>query len=225
MNSINILLSIILITLIIVIWWWYMMVRKPDIKKNMFNNIKFKTGDIILFHSYKNLIPMYIGSYWSHIGIVYKDPDNNKSRPLLFEATRTSRMGYCSEYNKNGIIISDLQHRVERYPGMVSCKILNKPIRKSIIRGFNEFILYCKKNMVYNEKVFDNAFKKKIGGRFNHKTNCGELVLLSLVKLGILQQNILKKKIANHLIYVTYIKQVHDNYYHEPIELSIDRFC
>ena len=49
---------------------------------------KFKTGDIILFHALDNINPIFIGTYFGHIGIVYI----HNGEPYLFEAAATKNM-------------------------------------------------------------------------------------------------------------------------------------
>jgi hypothetical protein len=186
--------------------------------------LQFKTGDIILFHAYDNLNPLIIGSFWGHIGIVYKDNDDPNSDTLLFEAASTTNIKECANYNKHGIMISKLKNRIEKYPGLTALKSLNKPVNDGIIRGFMEFIKYAKQNMYYNDKVIHNALTKKMGGSFNIATNCGELVILSLIKLALLPQNILKKNIGHHLLYVAKLKQLQNNHYLNPIEITFDPF-
>jgi hypothetical protein len=143
---------------------------------------------------------------------------------MLFEAARTSQMKNCPDSNKSGIIISDLKTRLEKYKGIVSLKSLNIPVQSEIIRGFTKFMTYAKSNMYYNESVISNAIGKKMGNRFTNATNCGEIALLSLVKLAILPQTILQKNIAHHLLYVAQLKQTQNNYYNKPIEITFNPF-
>ena len=194
------------------------MIHKP------FNNLQFKTGDIILFHAYNNINPVFICSYWGHIGIVYKNP-NDDSRPLIFEAAKTSCMKNCPENNKNGIMITDLQTRLEKYPGLIACKFLNKDLEPHINTGLVELMDYAKKNMYYNEDVFFNGITKKFGQDFNHSTNCGEIVTLSLIKLGLLNQDIIKERIGHHLLYICHLNKLNNNYYYlPPIEITFNPF-
>jgi len=200
-----------------------MLAKPPKMEHKPFDLFKFKTGDIILFHAYNNINPVFIASYWGHIGIVYKNPDND-SRPLLFEAAKTSSMKNCEEKNRCGIIVSDLQTRIEKYPGKIACKFLNKPVSNQINSSFIEFMKYAKTNMHYNSKVFTNGLKKKLGAQFNYSTNCGEIVFLSLIKLGLLPHDMFYKKLAHHLLYITKLTQLNNNYYHKPIELTFNPF-
>ena len=116
-----------------------MLANHPVLLRAPYDKLNFKTGDMILFHAYDNINPVFIGSYWGHVGIVYNN-SNFTDEPLLFEAARTSKMEYCPESNKCGIMITNLKTRLEKYPGLVACKILNRSfIKKKIffhkIRG------------------------------------------------------------------------------------------
>ena len=217
-------LGVTIVFMIVCCWWyWYMTSNVPDMNRVMYENVDFKTGDMILFHAYDNINPVFIGTFWGHVGIVYKDPDAN-GRPVIFEAAKTSEMKRCPDYNKHGIMITDLQTRLEKYPGVIACKILNNPINNNVIRGFTDLMEYSKKNMEYYDDVFHNAIKKKLGDRINKYTNCGEMTLLSLIKLGLVPGNILDENMAHHLHYVTNIKQLQNNYYHDPIEITFNPF-
>jgi len=210
--------------LIICIWYWYMIFCIPKLVQIPYADANFKTGDLILFHAYDNINPVFIGSFWGHIGIVYKDPDDANAKPLLFEAARTTYMKNCPSYNKHGIMITDLKTRLEKYPGMIACKSLNRPILSEIIRGFTELMKYAKENMHYNDSVIYNGIKKKIGDPLNHGTNCGELVTLSLIKLGLIPADTLNQKIGHHLLYNVKLTELQNNYYHEPVEITFNPF-
>ena len=223
MSSVNVHISLIIILVISIFWIWNMTCNHPVLVRKSFDTLNFKTGDIILFHAYDNINPIFIGSYWGHIGIVYKNPDKSEP-PLLFEAARTTGIKNCPDYNKHGIMITDLKTRLEKYPGMIACKFLNKPLRYEMIKGFYEFMQYSKKNMYYNDNVFQSCFKKMSGDELNVSTNCGELVTLSLIKLGLIPINTLKKKIAHHLLYMVNIIELQDNNYLKPIEITFNPF-
>jgi hypothetical protein len=223
MGSANIITALFIVVFICIFWMWYMLANPPNLISKPFNSLTFKTGDMILFHAYDNINPVFIGSYWGHVGIVYKDPDKSNP-PLLFEAARTSEMKNCPDYNKHGIMITDLKTRLEKYPGLIACKFLNRPVNDCIIRGMTEFINYAKTNMYYNDDVIYNGVKKKKGEKLNNATNCGEIVALSLIKLALLPNNILDEKIAHHLLYVANLTELQNNYYLKPIELTFNPF-
>jgi hypothetical protein len=219
----KIIFASVIILIIILLWCWNLLANQPTLVCHNFNSIQFKTGDMILFHAYDNINPIFIGSYWGHVGIVYKDPYSDRP-PLIFEAAKTSDMKNCPIEYMNGIIFTDLKTRLQKYPGFIACKILNKHVPIGIVRGMNEFIQYSKKYMYYNNDVFHNALMKKCGYKFTNATNCGELVLLSLVKLGLLPKKILDSCIAHHLLYVAHLTKLKNNNYSNPIELLFSPF-
>lgn len=219
----NILVAFIIILIICIYWFIYMLATPPKLLRTEFEKIKFKTGDMILFHAYDNINPVFIGSYWGHVGIVYVDPDN-KTHPMIFEAASTTKMKNCPEYNKRGIMITDLKKRLEKYPGLIACKFLNTQLNEEIILGFRELIRYAIDNMYYYDSVISNGFKKKNGDPLNNATNCGELLVLSLIKLGLISENVLDNAIAHHLLYVINLKQLNGNYYLYPTEITFNPF-
>ena len=221
MTKFNALLSINVVIILCIFWFWYMTANYPAIQHVPYEQINFKTGDVILFHSYNNINPVFIGSFWGHVGIVFKDLSGN---PLIFEAAKTSQMKNCSDYNKHGIMITDLQTRLQKYPGMIACKLLNRPVHPDIVRQFTEFMIYAKQNMFYEENIFHSAIQKKLGRAFTHGTNCGELVFLSLIKLALLPENMINSSISHHLLYVARLEKLQDNYFHKPIEITFDPF-
>ena len=158
----NILVAFITVLIICIIWSWYMLANPPKLLCYAYDDLKFKTGDMILFHAYNNINPVFIGSYWGHVGIVYNNPDTDKP-PVLFEAARTTKMKNCPDYNKHGIMISDLKTRLEKYKGLIACKFLNRPVSKIINDGFITLMEYAKKNMYYNDDVIYNGLKKQKG--------------------------------------------------------------
>lgn len=215
-----------IIIIIICIWYYYMIIKRPRIPKIGYDNITFKTGDIILMHSYKNTNPMFICSYWGHIGIVYIDPLNiiNEGKPVIFEACHTSKMKICLPEHKNGIIVTDLYTRLSKYSGIIAIKCLNKTIEKNIQINFIDLINYSKKNMKYNDKIFLSGIRKKLGCNINNDTNCGELIFLSLIKLGLIDISMYNKRLLHHLLYIVNITKLNDNFYYKPVEIIFNPF-
>jgi len=215
---------IILIIIILIMYWsWYMVLNSPILPCVKIEDMVFKTGDIILFHAYNNMNSMFIGSYWGHIGIVYVDP-KTPDTPYIFEAARTSKMKNCPDYNKHGIMITKIKTRIKKYPGLIACKSLNSPVDKNNNIGFKEFIIYAKNHMYYNENIFMSGIQKKMGAAFTNGTNCGELVFMSLIKLGLLPESMFTEKILHHLFYTANLTNVENNFYHDPVEITISPF-
>jgi hypothetical protein len=216
-------ISFIIVSIIIIFWVWYMTRCLPKLDHFRYNDLSFKTGDMILFHAWNNINPVFIGCYWGHIGIVYNDPENSDP-PLLFEAASVNNEKQFEDYNKNGIMITDLKSRLEKYPGLIACKILDNPVSSDISKGFYEFMIYAKNNMNYNNNIFTNSFNKLTGELINNSVNCGEITGLSLVKLGLVSIDTLYKKNPHHLLYVCNVKNLINNKYRNIIELTFNPF-
>lgn len=221
--------GIIIVLCIILIWTWYINFRHPKIEKQFIYDTQFKTGDLILFHG-KNLRSTIIFTYWTHIGIVYIDPDDPEQIPYLFEAASVTRERdeiLPTKFN-NGIMLNALLPRLERYSGYIAVKSLDRPIKDDIARGFRGFISYAQKNMRYGwhsaKSQIKNCFKKKLGYPYTTNTHCAELVLLSLIKLGLFPMSELNKKVFHSLRKVQNNIKLVDNFYHKPIGLLVNKF-
>lgn len=214
----------IVLLIICIFWVWYMLLNHPKLPRIKLEDAHFKTGDMILFHAYDNINSIFIGSYWGHVGIVYIDPDIPNSPPVIFEAAKTSQMKNCPEYNKHGIMITDLKTRIEKYSGLIACKSLNLQVNPDLVRGFKELMVYAKNNMYYNEDILYNAICKKRGELINTGTNCGELVFISLIKLALIPESSSNERILHHLKYVANITQLQNNFYNKPVEITISPF-
>ena len=216
--------GLLVMIVICITWSWYMLANPPDLDHVKFNTTVFKTGDLILFHAYDNINPVFIGSYWGHVGIVYIDPDDTQCIPYLFEALNINEIKCCPEYNINGIAFTNLRTRLEKYPGLLAHKPLNVSLQSGIARGFKEFIRYAKNNMYYNSDIFSNVLKKIQGESFHNGTNCGEITILSLIKLGLLPELQGDQKIIHPLLYITTLETVQNNSYNTSKILDFNKF-
>jgi len=214
---------VIVILLLCIFWFWNMTLNHPDLPKIKLEDATFKTGDMLLFHAYDNINPVFMGSYWGHVGIVYVDPAK-PSNPVVFEATNIVGMKQCPEYNKNGITITDLKTRIEKYPGIIACKYLANPLDANIIIRFKDFINYAKDNMYYNVNVVTNGFAKLFGDMLHTGTNCGEITFLSLIKLNLISKKTLLDRICHHLLYVVNLENLKNNKYLPPVEITYSQF-
>lgn len=180
-----------------------------------------KTGDLILFKAYNNFNSIFHGSYFGHIGIIYIDPNDTSNTPMLFEANGIEHVPLREHHPKNGIFLTPLADRVKKYKGRCFLKPLAYPITdKHIINGFIDFINFCMKNFEYEYKVFSNSLKKLLGvKKCDNKTDCGQIVFLSLIKLGLVDMSEYDKPIMHHLLYVTGVKELKNNYYLDLIEV------
>jgi hypothetical protein len=227
MLNINFNISILL--LIIITWIWYIYFNHPDYEICEYDDIKdrCKTGDIILFHGLDNANPIIIGSYYSHIGIVYIDPEDPQKTPYILEAFNPSRMPLYSEKCKSGIAIVPLEARLTSYRGYCFYKELANPIKdKKLLLNFKQFVNFCKKNMYYDENVLSCALAKIL---FNENlrlgTNCAELVYLSLIKLELLNKNYFYENNKHHLIFLVKLQKLEKgNSYKEPVYILANYF-
>ena len=214
-----ILISFVL-TLIFIIWFWYINLNHPKLPTADINDIPFKTGDLIIFHAYDNIYPTIFGSYWTHVGIVYKPDDK---APLLFEAVNLTCYKKKTSIDK-GIKLVDLKTRLARYPGYIAYKRLDIPVDAHATTQFTEFIKYALENYSYNNKVILNWYNKVLGEPYNFKTNCGELAILSIIHMGLLNDTKSNKNICHPLLYLANLKKLNKNFYHDPVKIFIDSF-
>lgn len=219
------------IIVIIIIWIYYINLRYPDYPIVEYEDLKhkYKTGDLILFKALDNYNSIFIMSFYCHIGIIYIDPDDPEQIPYIFEAFAPDRMPFCPNENKNGIIIAPLESRLKTYRGYTLYKelITTEALDKDIILGFKEFIDYAHKNMSYNISVFNNGFNKfLLNEEFNHRTNCGELTYLSLIKLGLLPMNHIEINKFHPLVWLSNLTELPNSrgYYAEPIYVLSNYF-
>jgi hypothetical protein len=216
--------GLLVIIIICMSWVWYMLANPPELDHVLFESTVFKTGDLILFHAYDNINPVFIASYWGHVGIVYVDPDDPMGIPYIFEALRINEITCCPTYNKNGIAYTKLRSRLEKYPGLIAHKPLNVPVHSGIARGFKSFIRYAKDNMYYNPDVVFNGIKKIQGEPYHMGTNCGEITVLSLIKLGLLPEKTLDQKITHHLLYASKLETLQNNSYNDIKIIDFNKF-
>lgn len=174
----------------------------------------FKTGDIILFHALDNINPIFIGSYFGHIGIVYVE-DGIK---YLFEAFSPTHTPFYPSCFKGGVSLSLLERRLTSYRGYCVYKELKKPIADAVCKDFKQFVTYAINNMYYDTRVLYKGLLKLLGNHpLDHGTNCGELVYLSLIKLGLLPMDVLNHNRKHHLRWLAQLTQLVGNTYKDPI--------
>ncbi len=199
----------------------------PSFESYEFDELRhrFKTGDLILFHGLDNINPLFIGTYYGHIGVVYVDPEDTKARPKIFEAFNTSDMPFFPKECSKGIVISDLKHRLNSYRGYSFYKELVIPIDVNIQNGFKSFIEYAIENMYYNKSVIINGINKLLLNEcLCNGTNCGELAYLSLIKLGIIPREELHNNRRHHLAWLAGIENLSNNAYRKPVYVLANYF-
>jgi len=178
----------------------------------------FKTGDMILFKASNNYNSIIHGGYFGHIGIVFVDLNGT---PYLFEANGIEKTPLRKHHSKSGIYFTPLEDRIKKYKGRCFLKSLNKELSTAAIDDFTKFIAYALKNMYYNYSVLKSGIKKGLGiEKCLHGTNCGEIVFLSLIVLGLLPVDVYDKCVFHHLRWMYSIRDLSDGYfYHDLIEI------
>lgn len=217
---------VIIIILIKLIWCWNFLANHPTFEKQQYADIEpyCKTGDLILFHGLDNNNAVYIGCYYTHIGIIYRETPY--SRPYLFEAWNPHHDILYPNEVAHGMAFTDLEHRLLSYRGYVFYKPLEYEISQQTNEDFYKFIYWAMCHMKYNPRVISNGIKKLI---FNDKlrtgTNCGEIVYLSLIKLGLLGLPRLYENRKHHLRWLSNLEQTDTyNKYLTPTYIWQDYF-
>ena len=219
----GIILGIEVLVIIIIIWIYYIYLCHPDYNIYEYNEIKhkFKTGDIILFHALDNINPIFIGTYYGHIGIVYYDDDI----PYIFEAFNPETMPFYPKEYEKGIILSQLETRIKSYRGYCFYKELEISLDEKCCNELKSFILFALNNMYYDVNVIQNGMNKILfNDTLNTGTNCGELVYLSLIKLGLLPTDYLYYNNKHHLLWLSNLIEVQNNKYKEPVYVLSNYF-
>lgn len=214
------------LVVVVIVYIYYIYLDHPDFPVVEYSEVakKFKTGDIILFHALDNINPVFIGTYYGHIGIVYIDPAQPHS-PYIFEAFNPGAMPYFPPECKNGIALTSLEHRLNSYRGYCFYKELARPIEPQIQESFGEFIDYALTNLYYNQAVISSGLNKLLFNQSLHMgTNCGELVYMSLIKLGLLDQDYFHSNRRHHLLWLSNLEWLKNNAYKKPVYVMSNYF-
>lgn len=206
--------------IVVVIMWWIYSMQYANVyyEKVFLDDVKhlFKTGDLILFKASDNFNSIFHGSYFGHVGIIYMNGDI----PMLFEANGIEYMPLRPHHSKSGIFITPVASRISKYKGRCFWKQLAYPVDQEIIKGFEEFITYALENFKYDKHLFQSGFKKCLGvQKCNKETDCGSIVFLSLIKLGLIPVEEYDKNIWHHLIHVNNLTNLQNNYFKTPLEV------
>jgi len=189
---------------------------------DLLNQRYFKTGDLICFKAYNHFNAVFTGCYFTHIGIVFIDPNDPNQTPMLFEASTPVNSNLRPYHNQYGIYCTPLKERLIKYKGRCFLKSLNKNLSINRINELKHFITYAIQNMQYDQHLFKSAFLKWIGYQnCNYNTNCGELVFLALLKLGLFDLSTFNNiKFPHHLHWLCYLKKINKTYqYNDLIEI------
>ena len=219
------LLSIIIFLVIIILYVYLIKLAHPDYVIRKYSDIKdrVKSGDMLLFVSGDTNNQIYMGSYATHVGVIYKETEN--SIPVLAESFNPYRMLYYPDEFKSGIAICDLENRINSYRGFIIYKELAKPISDQANEDFAEFIDFAQKNMCYDKNVIaGEAAKIILNTPFSTETNCGQFTTLILIKLGLLSFNHFKERRKHHLRFVSQLTKLRNNFYKSPVYVFSEYF-
>ncbi len=206
----------------IIIYIWLIQYKDYELETIQLDEaIKYmRTGDLILFKAYNNFNSVLTGMYYGHIGIVNIGEDGV---PMLFEANRITNMNLLASQPQSGLFYTPLHKRLQKYKGRMYWKRLSgDEFDQEIILGFESFIHYALDNMQYCNNVFCDAIKKVCGEYCGHDTNCGQLTFMSLIKLGLIDQDLYDKPIFRHLKWVYSLTDLEGGYSYEPLIEIID---
>lgn len=171
---------------------------------------KGKTGDLILFRTHNNydlsafllyrFFPTILsGDPWSHVGILYRRPMDNKL--FIWECSGYDLYDYNSNSYKDGVIMSLFEDRIKNYNGWKGWIPSTKKINDDI------FINSCKKYQNY-------TYVKNIKGVFYPSEKDG-ITCVKFVSLVLEDNNLLCKK--PYMFNVSHVKDI--GYYSDKIYL------
>lgn len=207
--------AIVIVILIIIAWIWYTNYIHPSCPSQWMRDIKFKTGDIILFKAQDHWRSAIIG-YFTHVGIVVRE---DSGKLMLFEADLPNAEKMHESQNPDGIHYHDLYERLKKYNGRVYVRHCYET--NLHYNALQDFIAYARNSMKYEPRVFNNFMRKILGDGYQNYTNCGELTLLSCMILGTIPRSYFNQHIVHHLYYCGTSLQP---YYSPLIHIKIDPY-
>lgn len=208
----------------VILLFWYMHMTHPVYTEMWLDDVLklCKTGDLIIFKAQNNLNSLFIGNYYTHVGVVWVPSDG---QPMLFEAAGCKGMA-LRDPETNGIFCNLLRPRLLKYKGKCFIKRLNNSVNEYYDHEFSKFIDFCKSNMYYDMSVHQTALNLGLGySKIGINTNCGELAFLSLIRLGILDPKKYTHSTFHYLKWISNLEKADNGYcYIEPIEIVDDPF-
>lgn len=208
-----------LVVVLLVIYIHQVQYSKGDYETEFLDDIlpTLRTGDIILFKASNNFNSVFFASYYGHMGTVLV----RDGEPYIFEANGVEHMPLLPHHNPNGIFFTKLRERVQKYKGRVFVKRLSHALPAESIAALQEFVDFALENMCYDINVFQSVVRKVCGNeRYNDRTNCAELVLLSLIKMGLLPWEAYERRVLHVVRWMAGIKDLEYGYsYADPVEI------
>lgn len=216
---------LLIVILIICIYVYSLKLSHPDYDIVTYDSIrdKVKSGDIILFVSLDTINQLYMMSYVTHIGVIYRR--DSESTPLLIESFNPYRMPFFPKEYKSGIATCDLEHRLNSYRGFILYKELAKPISDHANADFADFIEYAKENMQYDKNVISGEIGKIIlNTPFSVNVNCGTFTAMILMKLNLVPFSHFKERRKHHLLWTAGLTKLRNNSYKTPVYIYSEYF-
>lgn len=210
--------SVIIFIIVILLYVYNLKLAHPDYDMVIYNDIKHKvkSGDMLIFTSLDNCNQLFMMSYYTHVGIIYKENENSVAK--FVESFNHYNMPFHPKTCSNGVAICDLETRINTYRGFVLYKELAKPLEKKANKDFADFITYAVNNISYDKNVAGNEIGKILfNNPFTVKTNCGQFTVLILIKLGLIDVKHFDNRRKHHLIWSSNLKKLNNNYYKTPI--------
>lgn len=200
-----------------IIWFWYMQIREIKCDEiyleELLEKKQLKTGDLILFKAQNNLYATPMFNHFTHIGMVIVDPVLNNNEPYIFEAKGVRNIKIIKQRHTRGILFTPLKGVIEKYKGRVYYKSLSANINTDMHMKLVNFLFHALKNMKYEYNSPGSSLRKKLlGERCGNETNCGELIFLCLVNMGLLSINHWNMQVFHYLKWMCYIKKLKKNY-------------
>lgn len=217
--------SIIIVLILLTLYAYNVKLDHPSYGITIYDHVKdrVKSGDMILFTSLDNYNQLLMGSYITHIGLIYRKDAN--SRPMFVESFNYATMPFYPKRFSSGIAICDLEHRINTYRGFVLYKELQYPISEQANNDFWDFIQYALENMKYDPSVASNEMRKIIFNEpFTNETNCGQFTTLMLLKLGLIDFWHFYNRRKHHLIWTSKLKYLINNSYKTPVYIYSQYF-
>lgn len=195
--------GIILLILIISLFFNYRFfnhyAKVPKYPCKYYKNIKFKTGDLILFKSLTSFHLFITGQQFSHVGIVLE----------------YNRQLYCLEMYEPNVKITPLFHRFNMFKdGYIAIKQLNKPVnindKINKLFEWSETLEYPKETF----KISSTFIKSCVGDIWDTSDksdiHCAKYILHCMKYLELLNGN--EKIQCNTLDYLINLKKLHNGY-------------
>jgi hypothetical protein len=206
---------------VFIAWVYWILLRAPKLDEMSYDALyrqgRLKTGTLVLFHALDNINPVFIGSYWGHIGVVWVDPKDPRRTPWIFEAAPARNMPLEAHHNPHGIFLSRLEDRAKRYSGFIAIKELEGEVTAVNEAAFASFIQFAVRNFIYNYDYVTNALRRFMGQKINKCVNCGELAFLSAIRLGILPHSEYSVPRLHHLLHMAHLKDTQLGRYMDPV--------